>query len=283
MPRRRTLLLMAALLAAPPLLPRAGNAAQAPARRPPAPPRPPRAPKPLVVIDPGHGGKDPGAIGVSGTHEKRIVLAACLDLKRTLERGGKLRVAMTRANDRFVPLEGRVRFAQARGAALFVSVHADATESPAVRGASVYTLSAGASDRLADSLARRENRSDRFGMPDFQDVNPEVARILASLVRRETATGSVRLARKLVAEFDREPEVGLLGNPHRKAGFVVLQAPDIPSVLVEMGFMSNRLDESKLRKPEYRRKLVAAMSRAIHAQLSAATLGTNTTTPSRET
>ena len=270
MPRRRSLLLLAALLAAP----RAPALAAAPrprehTARPPAAPKPP--PKPLVVLDAGHGGKDPGAIGISGTYEKRVVLAAALELKRALERGAKVRVAMTRARDRFVPLEGRVRFAQARGAALFVSLHADAADDASVRGASVYTLSAGASDRLAASLARRENQADRFGGPEFRDVSPEVARILASLVRRETTTGSVRLARRLVEEFDREAEVPLLGNPHRKAGFVVLQAPDIPCVLVEMGFMSNRIDEAKLRKPEYRRKVVTAMGRAIEAQVAAQT------------
>jgi N-acetylmuramoyl-L-alanine amidase len=263
MPRRRSLLLMAALLAAP-----TGAAGQpAPRQRPPAA-RPRPAPKPLVVIDPGHGGKDPGAIGISGTHEKRIALAAALDLKRALERGGKVRVAMTRTNDRFVPLEARVRFAQSRGAAMFVSVHADAADSTAVRGASVYTLSAGATDRLAEAIARRENRADRFAAPAFRDVTPEVARILASLVRRETATGSVRMARRMVAEFDREQDVALLTNPHRKAGFVVLQAPDVPSVLVEMGFMSNRADEAKLRRPAYRRRVVAAMQRAIEAELA---------------
>jgi N-acetylmuramoyl-L-alanine amidase len=269
MPRRRSLLLMAALLATPPAH-RAGAAAAAPPaqRAAPAPRRPAAPAKPLVVIDPGHGGKDPGAIGVSGTHEKRIALAAALDLKRALERGAKVRVAMTRANDRFVPLEARVRFAQSRGAAMFVSVHADAAEAASVRGASVYTLAAGATDRLADSLARRENRADRFAAPTFRDVSPEVARILASLVRRETASGSVRIARRIVSEFDREREVELLTNPHRKAGFVVLQAPDVPSVLVEMGFMSNRADEAKLRKPEYRRRVVAAMQRAIEAQLA---------------
>ncbi len=264
MPRRRSLLLLAALLAAP----RAPALAAAPAPRQ-GQPRAPVAPKPLVVLDAGHGGKDPGAIGITGTYEKRIVLAAALELKRALERSAKVRVAMTRSNDRFVPLEGRVRFAQSRGAALFVSMHADAADSANVRGASVYTLSGSATDRLAASLARRENQADRFSGPEFRDVSPEVARILASLVRRETSTGSVRLAKRMVDEFDRAPDVPLLTNPHRKAGFVVLQAPDIPSVLVEMGFMSNRVDEAKLKKPEYRRKVVIAMQRAIEAQVLA--------------
>lgn len=237
----------------------------APRREQARPRRPSPPPRPLVVLDPGHGGKDPGAIGLSGAHEKRLVLAAGLELKRALERGAKVRVAMTRASDRFVPLEARVRLAQARGAALFVSIHADAADSAGVRGASVYTLSAGASDSLAGALARRENRADRFAGPAFQDVSPEVGRILASLVRRETATGSVKLARKLVAEFDREPDVPLLANPHRKAGFVVLQAPDIPSVLVELGFLTNRADEARLRRPAHRQALVRAMARAIES------------------
>lgn len=283
MPRRRSLLLMAALLTVTSAPPTGAGATPSAASRSPVPPRRPAAPaRPLVVIDPGHGGRDPGAIGVSGTHEKRIALAACLDLKRALERGAKVRVALTRANDRFVPLEARVRFAQSRGAVLFVSVHADAAESASVRGASVYTLSAGASDRLAEAIARRENRADRFATPTFRDVSPEVARILASLVRRETASGSVRAARRLVSEFDREPEVALLTNPHRKAGFVVLQAPDVPSVLVEMGFMSNRADEARLRRPEYRRRVVAAMRRAIEAQVADARRGEAGQAPARE-
>jgi N-acetylmuramoyl-L-alanine amidase len=260
MPRRRTLLALALAWGAP--LPLA--ATPAPSRAP----RRPVATRPLVMLDPGHGGKDPGAIGLSGSHEKRLVLAAALELRRALERGGRLRVAMTRASDRFVPLEARVRLAQARGAALFVSVHADAADSRAVRGASVYTLGAGASDALAAELARRENRADRFAAPHFRDVSPEVARILASLVRRETAYGSVRLARTLVAEFDRAPDVPLLTNPHRRAGFVVLQAPDIPSVLVELGFLSNAADEARLRRPAHRRALVAAMARAIETHVA---------------
>lgn len=273
--RRRSLLVLSALFAAAPAAWR--GAAATPQRRPngapAAPPRPPprppaRPPKPLVVLDPGHGGKDPGAIGVSGTFEKRIALAAALEVKRQLERGGRLRVLLTRGNDRFVPLEARVRFAQARGAALFVSIHADAAEGAGVRGASVYTLSAAPSDQLAYFIAKRENRADRFTGPAFRDVSPEVARILASLVARETASGSLKIARRLVSELDREPAVPLLHNPHRKAGFVVLQAPDVPSALVEMGFMSNRADEALLRRPEHRRRLAGAIARAVEAHFA---------------
>lgn len=241
----------------------AGAAGATPPRKPAARPTTPPPPKPLVVLDPGHGGKDPGCIGATGTHEKRVVLAAALELRKLLQQGAKVRVAMTRSNDRFVPLETRVRFAQSRGAALFVSIHADAADQPYVRGASVYTLAARASDPLAAGLALRENRADRFRGPEFTDVSPEVARILSSLVRRETVAGSQRIARTMVAALD---DTGpMLPNSHRQAGFVVLQAPDIPSTLVELGFLSNRADEALLRQPRHRARLAAAMAQAIHA------------------
>jgi N-acetylmuramoyl-L-alanine amidase len=216
---------------------------------------------PLVMLDPGHGGKDPGAIGVSGTHEKSITLAAALELRRQLMAGGRYRVELTRARDVFVPLEGRVARAQAQRATLFVSLHADALDNPAVRGASVYTLADSASDAQTAALARRENAADRFGVPGFRDVPPEVARILASLIRQETRTGSARIAAALVGSLDRD--VPLLERPSRHAGFMVLKAADIPSVLVEMGFMSNRQDEAALRRPEHRVRVAAAMKRAV--------------------
>lgn len=259
--RRRPLFARAFGLSLSLLLPAAAAAAPRQARR--ESPRAQPAPKPLVVLDPGHGGKDPGCIGAARTQEKRIVLAAGLELRRQLERGAKVRVVMTRANDRFVPLESRVRFAQARGAALFVSIHADAAETASVRGASVYTLAARASDPLAAGLARRENRADRFSGPDFREVSPEVARILSSLVRRETVVGSQRIARGLVGALDDATD--MLPNSHRQAGFVVLQAPDIPSALVELGFLSNRADEARLRQPAHRVKLATAMRHAIEA------------------
>jgi N-acetylmuramoyl-L-alanine amidase len=226
------------------------------------PARVPRsAPPPLVMLDPGHGGKDPGAIGVSGTHEKSITLAAALELRRQLVAGGRYRVELTRSRDVFVPLAGRVARAQARKAMLFVSLHADALDNPAVRGASVYTLSDSASDAQTAALARRENAADRFGVPGFRDVPPEVARILASLIRQETRAGSARIAAALVGSLDRQ--IPLLDRPSRHAGFMVLKAADVPSVLVEMGFMSNRQDEAALRRPEHRARVAAAMKRAV--------------------
>lgn len=225
-----------------------------------APARPARA-LPLVVLDPGHGGRDPGAIGVSGTFEKQVAFAAAQELRRQLERDGRCRVALTRTRDVFVPLRGRVEFAQARGAALFVSLHADALPDARVRGASVYTLSDTASDAQTAALAQRENNADRFGGPSFRDMPPAVASILGSLVRQETRAGSVRVARHLVGAM--RPDLGMLTHPSRQAGFMVLRAADIPSVLVEMGFMSNSQDEAALGRPEYRVRVAAAVRRAI--------------------
>ncbi len=233
-------------------------ALSAPAR--PAPTRIAR-PLPLVMLDPGHGGKDPGAIGVSGTYEKHVAFAAALELKRQLERAGCCRVELTRIRDVFIPLRDRVGIAQRRGAALFMSLHADALADPRVRGASVYTLSDTASDAQTAALARRENSADRFGGPDFRDMSPAVANILGSLVRQETHAGSVRIAHRLVSAL--RPDIGMLANPSRRAGFMVLRAADIPSVLVEMGFMSNLQDEAALRRSDHRVRVAMALQRAI--------------------
>ncbi|MCK8784933.1 N-acetylmuramoyl-L-alanine amidase [Roseomonas sp. NAR14] len=225
---------------------------------------PPGGTLPLVVLDPGHGGRDPGAIGRSGTYEKRITLAAAQALARQLQATGRCRVALTRTRDVFVPLEDRTAFARARQATLFVSLHADSA--PAVaRGASVYTLGDTASDGLAAALARRENRADQAGGMRLPSVPPEVARILASLVRQETRAGSERLARMAVGELGRE--VSLLPNSHRHANFVVLKAPDTPAMLVEMGFLSNPADEAALGQPAHRERIAAALSRTVLAWL----------------
>ncbi len=219
-------------------------------------------PKPLVMLDPGHGGKDPGAIGVSGTYEKHIAEAAATELQTMLMRSGRYRVAMTRGRDIFIPLEDRVGIAEGKQAALFVSMHADALHDPGVRGASVYTLSSGASDAQTAALANTENSADRFAGPRFHGTSPDVQRILASLVREETRTGSARMAGSVVRSF-RPSGIGLLTNPSRHAAFVVLKAADIPSVLVEMGFMSNRQDEAALRQASHRTVVASAMMRAV--------------------
>jgi N-acetylmuramoyl-L-alanine amidase len=216
---------------------------------------------PLVVLDPGHGGKDPGAIGVSGTYEKNVALAAAQELRRQLLASRRYRVELTRSRDIFVGLDERVTRAQKLKAALFVSLHADALPDRSVRGASVYTLSNTASDAQTAALASRENSADRFGGTAFRDVSPEVGRILASLTRRETKLGAARIQQSLVRGLERD--VRLLPNPARHAGFVVLQSSDIPSVLVEMGFMSNPDDEAALRQGQHRVRVAAAMKRAV--------------------
>lgn len=257
-PGRRALLRrgIAVLLAAP----HAAMAAGEPATRPVARTAPRR---PLIVLDPGHGGRDPGAIGVSGTLEKRITLAAALELKARLERGGRCRVLLTRSRDVFVPLGARIDLARRRDAALFLSLHADSA--PGARGASVYTLSETASDSFSAALAQRENRADAAGGMRLPSVPPEVQRILISLMKRETRQGSERIARLTVAAL--KDEVALLPNTHRRAGFVVLKAPDVPSALVEMGFLSNAADEAALRRPAHRAKLAAALAEAVHGYL----------------
>ncbi|MDE2198229.1 MAG: N-acetylmuramoyl-L-alanine amidase [Rhodospirillales bacterium] len=237
------------------LLPRTPALAAARARVP--------AAAPLVLLDPGHGGKDPGAIGVSGTYEKHIAFATARELQRQLLQGGRYRVMLSRTRDIFIPLEQRVAIAQRHGASLFVSMHADALADHSVRGASVYTLASTASDAQTAALARRENAADRFGGPSFAHVPPDVARILTSLVHQETRVGSARMAHDVVNAF--RADLPLLSNPARHAEFVVLKAADIPSVLVEMGFMSNRADEAALRRPAHRMMVASAMKRAVDA------------------
>ena len=221
---------------------------------------------PLVMLDPGHGGKDPGAVGVTGTFEKHVAFATAQELRRQLEQGGRCRVALTRGRDVFIPLPERVAMAQHHGAALFVSMHADAIGDSSVRGASVYTLSDTASDPQTAALARRENSADRFG-PGFRDMPADVAQILSSLVRQETRSGSAQMARQVVGHLS--PALGMLANPSRHASFAVLKASDIPSILVEMGFMSNPQDEAALRRSDHRARVAAAMRQAIESYLAA--------------
>ncbi len=217
--------------------------------------------QPLIVLDPGHGGKDPGAIGVSGTYEKHVAFAAAGELARQLQASGLYRVSLTRENDVFIPLEDRVGVAQARGAALFISLHADALSDHSVQGASVYTLAGTASDAQTAALAQRENSVDRYGGTQVSGVSPHVADILASLVRHETRAGSADMQQHIVASLGQE--VQLLENPARHAGFAVLKAAGIPSVLVEMGFMSNPHDEAALRQGAHRAMVATAIRHAV--------------------
>jgi N-acetylmuramoyl-L-alanine amidase len=231
--------------------------APAPFTRPPA-----RADeKKLIVIDPGHGGVDPGAMSRSGVWEKHIVLAFARELRQSLLETGKFRVRLTRDQDVFIRLRDRIAIARRSGADLFISVHADSIGNSRVRGTSVYTLSERASDKEADALARKENKSDLIAGVDLDEQSNDVVNILIDLAQRETMNESAVFARKLVDEMGKTRK--LLRNTHRFAGFAVLKAPDIPSVLVELGYLSNRSDEQMLRSPRKRKRLASAMATAV--------------------
>lgn len=227
-----------------------------------------RKPKPadrkkLIVIDPGHGGVDPGAMSRSGVWEKHIVLAFAKDLRRGLLATGKFDVKLTRNRDVFIRLRNRIAIARRANADLFISVHADSIGNRKVRGTSVYTLSERASDKEAGALAQKENKSDLIAGVDLNEQSNDVVNILIDLAQRETMNESAVFARKLVDELGKTRR--MLRNTHRFAGFAVLKAPDIPSVLVELGYLSNRSDERMLRNPQQRRRMASAMTRAIDA------------------
>lgn len=219
--------------------------------------------KKLIVIDPGHGGVDPGAMSRSGVWEKHIVLAFAKDLRRGLLATGKFNVKLTRNRDVFIRLRNRIAIARRAGADLFISVHADSIGNSRVRGTSVYTLSERASDKEAGALAQKENKADLIAGVDLNEQSDDVVNILIDLAQRETMNESAVFARKLVNELGKTRR--MLRNTHRFAGFAVLKAPDIPSVLVELGYLSNRRDERMLRDPRQRRRMAAAMARAVNA------------------
>ena len=221
--------------------------------------------KPVVVVDPGHGGVDPGAISLSGAYEKNIVLALAHDVQDALNKGGKVRCILTRDGDTFIPLRERVALARAHHADLFMSLHADTVTDPAIRGLSVYTLSQTSSDAEAQALADKENKSDIVAGIDLSNESAEVTNILIDLVQRESMNKSAVFAADIIRSVQRETHNVLEANTHRFAGFAVLKAPDIPSVLVENGYLSNVQDEQMLRRSEYRAKLATALARAIEA------------------
>lgn len=214
-----------------------------------------------IVIDPGHGGIDGGAEGVNGTVEKSVTLAFAAELKKKLEQTGPYNVFLTREKDEFLRLDERVRIARQHEADLFISIHADTIRLKGIRGATVYTVSDKASDAEAAALAVRENLSDQLAGIEIEEENHEVADILVDLIRRETHTFSIRFARSLVGELSTAVE--LINNPHRSAGFKVLRAPDVPSVLVELGYLSNAKDEAQLLDPDWRGKAAERISAAV--------------------
>jgi len=220
-------------------------------------------PRPLVVLDPGHGGIDTGTKSSGGELEKDIVLNVALRLRDRLEKDGKCRVLMTRTNDTFVPLADRVRVARGAGASLFVSVHADALprREGDAQGASVYTLSETASDSEAARLAEKENRADVIAGVDLKTEPDDVAGILIDLAERETKSFSLQFAHKLVGEL--KTATRLHKTPLKSAGFRVLRAPDVPSVLVELGYVSNRQDLQSLLSETWRNRTAETIAKAI--------------------
>jgi N-acetylmuramoyl-L-alanine amidase len=215
-----------------------------------------------VVVDPGHGGVDTGAEGGRGTLEKTITLAFALELKKELEASGRYDVFLTRDRDVFLRLDERVQIARRHEADLFISIHADAIRLKNVRGATVYTVSDKASDAEAAAKAIRENLSDQIAGVVVEEENQEVADILADLIRRETQSFSLRFARSLVGGLSTAIRM-IPTNPHRFAGFKVLRAPDVPSVLLELGYLSNVEDEALMRDAGWRAKAARGIVEAV--------------------
>jgi N-acetylmuramoyl-L-alanine amidase len=240
------------------------NAAVAPPAAAPAIPKP-ADPRPVVVIDAGHGGPDNGTQS-KGEIEKNIVLTFALALRDRLEKVGKYRVVMTRTDDTFIPLDERVKVARKETASLFISIHADALprREGDAQGATIYTLSEKASDAEAERLAEAENKADAIGGVALSE-EPVVADILIDLAQRETRTFSNRFARTLMGEM--KTKVRMHKHPLKSAGFRVLKAPDVPSVLVELGYVSNKGDLEHLVSESWRSRTVGSMAQAIDAFL----------------
>lgn len=220
--------------------------------------------KPLIVIDAGHGGADPGAIGANKSKEKNITLAAALELKKQLEATGRYKVALTRSDDRYLKLHKRVGIARAKDADLFISLHADSIDKPNVSGASIYTLSNKASDQQTAKLAARENQADLIAGVDLSHEDKDVANILIDLAMRDTMNQSKFFANTVVEKMGKNG-IRVLQRPHRYAGFAVLKAPDIPSVLFEMGFMSNAGEARMLATRGHREKIASTLVQSIDA------------------
>jgi N-acetylmuramoyl-L-alanine amidase len=217
--------------------------------------------RPLVVIDAGHGGHDPGAISADGLQEKDLTLKTARAIRDELLSSGRVRVAMTREDDRYLLHRDRFEIARKLGAALFISVHCDAAHNAEASGATVYTLSEVASDKEAARLAARENKSDLLSGIDLGGQNREVSSILIDLAQRETMNSSAKFARLLGREAQ-----GLMpvkDNYHRMASLLVLKAPDVPSILFETGYISNAKDAAFLNSADGRRRVAESVSRAV--------------------
>jgi len=217
--------------------------------------------RPTIAVDAGHGGVDPGTIGVDGIYEKNVTLAMAKELKRQLDATGRFNVFLTRKSDVSVGLRERVARAREAQADLFISLHADSLRDHKMRGATVYTLRENASDKEAAALAAKENKADILIGMDLSSESKDVTNILIDLAQRETMNFSTRFANLLIPEM--RPKVRLTKNSHRYAGFVVLKAPDVPSVLIELGYLSNRQDEHFISSDKGRHTISAAIVQAV--------------------
>lgn len=253
---RRFFLRLAGAIAAGTALAPAGAAFAAPRKATTVPP------VRIIVLDPGHGGVDPGAIGNAGTYEKDVTLPTAVQVARALEETKRYKVHLTRTDDEFVALHERVARARSYNADLFLSIHADALPDEDLRGATVFTLSEQASDQEAAAIAASENKADLVAGIDLSRHSPEVSDILFDLARRQTNNLSIRLARELVTEL--EQRVPMLNNSHRSAGFAVLKAPDVPSALVEVGCISNHQEERALQMTAFQRNIAGGLVRAVN-------------------
>ena len=224
-------------------------------------------PKPIrnkivVVLDPGHGGIDPGAISGKKIQEKAIVLEVARKIRNDLRKLGDYEVKMTRETDTFLSLRDRVKFARRAGADLFISIHADTIANSRVRGAGIYTLSEKASDKEAEELAAQENKTDILAGVQLANEADEVTNILIDLAQRESKNLSVNFTQLVLPEL--EKNVPLRSRPHRFAGFRVLKAPDVPSVLIELGFMSNKNDRTRMTSEAGQEALAHSIANAVH-------------------
>lgn len=214
-----------------------------------------------VVLDPGHGGIDPGAER-EGQTEAQLMLTFARELKEALLRDGRFSVVMTREEDVFVPLETRTSIARSAGAELFLSLHADALAEGEAQGATVYTLAADASDAASEALAERHDRDDLLAGVDLSDQDDVVAQVLMDMARTETTPRTDRLAQAMVAAI-KGAEIRMHRNPLQTGGFSVLKSPDIPSILLEVGFLSSERDHARLNDPDWRARMVGALRQAI--------------------
>ena len=213
--------------------------------------------KKIIIIDPGHGGVDPGAIGHAGTYEKHVVLSAAKIFKQVIEQSPSYKVVLTRTRDQFLTLRDRISRSKLSGADFFISIHADSIANKSVRGATIYTLSETASDKEAAQLAERENKADIISGVDLSDETKEVTDILIDLAQRETMNQAAKFAGILVPELLKV--IKTHKRPHKFAGFAVLKAPDVPSILLEMGYLSNVNDERLLRQDGFVRKIARSI------------------------